>query len=110
MRFYAIIPSEYCYIVLLLHNILNRTAIMYWIMNSVTCLICDKSFANKYRLSTHKSWYHREKQDSDESSAIQPLDSQKLTHMWLMSKWIVLIVAYSDADTIVSEKISARWF
>ena len=72
-------------------------------MSSVTCSFCDKSFANKYSLSSHISRYHRENRESDESSTIlQPpskansdaadvkLDSSDSVH--------------SDADTIVSEE------
>ena len=72
-------------------------------MNSVTCSFCDKSFANKYSLSSHISRYHRENRESDESSAIlQPLSkaNSDATDVKMEGPDSV----YSDADTIVSEE------
>ena len=70
---------------------------------SVTCSFCDKSFANKYSLSSHISRYHRENRESDESSAIlQPLSKaiSDATDVKMEGPDSVC----SDADTIVSEE------
>ena len=73
-------------------------------MNSVACSFCDKSFANKYSLSSHISRYHRENRESDESSTIlQPL-SKANSDAGDAKMEGSDSVYNSDADTIVSEE------
>ena len=73
-------------------------------MNSVACSFCDKSFANKYSLSSHISRYHRENRESDESSTIlQPL-SKANSDAGDVKMEGSDSVYNSDADTIVSEE------
>ena len=70
-------------------------------MSPVSCSFCDKSFVNKYSLSSHKSRYHRENGESETSSTIQPLS--KATSDDRDVKMDYPASTYSDADTTITE-------
>ena len=65
---------------------------------SVFCPLCDKQFANKQSLSSHKSRYHRKKGESHTSSINHPPAKAYVTNVKGDNH------EYSDVETTISEE------
>ena len=73
-------------------------------MSRVFCSFCDKSFANKYSLATHKSRYHQENRESP--STILPVS--EATSGVTETKMDYPASTNSNADTTLSQEDSSN--